>query len=151
MGSNSQHVEDEESSDDKEAQKSPILQPNDDTMGSNGSQADAQEGFQNDVSPKDSPAGSIREHGSDSESASDDDDDDEDDNPRFPFCYPVDPPLVEILPVVQYPEDAPRSSPSDRNLDFERMVRNNFVPFAKGLKGDAYRRRTDYEHQKIMG
>ena len=147
MGSDSQSVEEKESSDDKEAPKTPVLQPQDHEMGSNNSQ----EGFQNDASPPNSPAGSIREHGSDSESESDDDDEDDENDQRFPFCYPVDPPLVEVLPVIQYPNDAERSSPSDRNLDFKRMVQNNFVPFAKGLKGEAYRRRTDYEHQQIMG
>ena len=75
----------------------------------------------------------------------------EDDGDNFPDCYPLNPPVVDQLPEIEYPADAPRSTPSERNLDFERTVRNNFVPFSKGLKGDMYRRRTNYEHQKIMG
>ena len=70
---------------------------------------------------------------------------------RFPSCYPAQPPLVEVLPEINYPADTPQSTPSQRNMEFDRMVQNNFVPFTKGLKGEAYRRRTNYEHQKIMG
>ena len=87
-------------------------------------------------------------HDGSDRSGSDDSDDDEED---FPACFPDDPPFVEQMPTIEYPVDAPRSSPSARNLDFNRMVQNNFVPFQKGMKGDAYRKRTNYEHQKVMG
>ena len=79
------------------------------------------------------------------------DDDDGDHDDGFPSCYPEDPPFVVEIPLIAYPEDAPMSSPSARNLDFNRMVQNNFVPFSKGMKGEAYRKRTNYEHQMVMG
>jgi len=89
------------------------------------------------------------EHGGSDNSGPEDSDDDEEDN--FPACFPDDPPFVKQIPTIEYPVDAPRSSPSARNLDFNRMVQDNFVPFAKGMKGDIYRKRTNYEHQKVMG
>ena len=161
MGSTS-IAEEKESSDDPAtgsnkpvADTTPALKPQDADMGSNGSltpseSGSQEEGFQNDASQNGSRAASIREHASDSDSDSNDDDD-ADDEQRFPFCYPVDPPAVEVFPLIQYPADARRSSPSDRNLDFNRMVQANFVPFSKGLKGEDYRKRTNYEHQQIMG
>lgn len=77
--------------------------------------------------------------------------DENDDDDVFPPCYPANPFVPEQIPFVVYPDDVTRSTPSERNLQFNRMVQNNFVPFSKGLKGEAYRRRTDYEHQQIMG
>ena len=91
------------------------------------------------------------ESGDESETENNGDDDDGDNGGQFPTCYPVNPPLVEQIPEIAYNPDTPRSSPSERNLEFQRMVQNNFVPFSKGLKGEPYRRRTNYEHQQIMG
>ena len=87
----------------------------------------------------------------DHDEPTDDSDNDGDDDDNFPPCYPGNPFLPEQIPFVAYPEDTTRSSPSERNMAFNRMVQNNFVPFAKGLKGEAYRRRCNYEHQQIMG
>ena len=130
-------------------QSQPVLKPQDNDMGS---LTPSEDGSFDGASPQNSKAGSIREHASESESESSiGDDDDDDDNQRFPACYPIDPPVVEVLPLIEYPADAERSSPSDRNLDFNRMVQSNFVPFSKGLRGEDYRKRTNYEHQQIMG
>ena len=109
------------------------------------------------MDPQNQPAGDgVDGDGSDHDggragSDSDDSDDSEDGEDGFPACFPDNPPFVEQVPTVEYPVDAPRSSPSARNLDFNRMVQNNFVPFAKGMKGEIYRKRTNYEHQKVMG
>ena len=60
--------------------------------------------------------------------------DDEGDFEEFPACYPSDPPVVDRVPFIDYPADAPRSSPSDRNREFNRQLRANFVPYSKGMK-----------------
>ena len=87
----------------------------------------------------------------DSDHSDDDGDDDDDDDDTFPTCYPMNPPLVEQFPRIEYPPDAMRSSPSDRNREFNRQLRDNFVPYAKGMRGEVYRKRTTYEHQSVMG
>ena len=94
--------------------------------------------------PEDDPEDIVRAEHSDSS-------DDSDDGETFPQCFPRNPPDVERLPFVEYPADAVRSSPSDRNREFARMVQNNFVPYQKGMKGESYRKRTNYEHQLAMG
>ena len=119
------------------ANQPPLLQP-----------ADGQQGQDQ---GQDSRPPSRRQSPSESENEDEEFEDDDDFDDNFPSCYPDHPPIVEPLPEIAYPDDVTRSSPSERNLDFNRMVRNNFVPFSKGLKGDAYRRRTNYEHQQIMG
>ena len=99
----------------------------------------------------------INDPGTPNESDEDDEDgevedsDDSDDGETFPSCFPRNPPDVERIPFVEYPADAVRSSPSDRNRDFARRVQENFVPYQKGMKGESYRKRTNYEHQLAMG
>ena len=129
------------------ASHAPILQPQDVGMGDESEDASSHHSDEEQSLP-------------DSDATNDDDDDvdqgeDADDNENdadeFAACYPVNPPAVEVLPNIEYPEDTPRSSPSLRNLDFKRSVQNNFVPFSKGMRGESYRRRTTYEHQTVMG
>ena len=163
MTKDSKFVEEEESSDDKRASDSefshessdeesqdneafadvqtppPALQPQDQEMGS----------------PHESDRNSDNGENDSTEEVHDDDDDAEaeaeEEDEGYPQCFPANPPIVEILPIFNYPADAPRSSPSARNLDFRRTLQNNFVPFSKGMKGEAYRKRTTFEHQTVMG
>ena len=118
----------------------PVLQPADQEM---------RPEVRNDSPPR--LEGETSDDGSDEEREDEPEAEPEDELGQFPSCYPAQPPLVETLPRVEYPVDTPQSTPSQRNMEFDRMVQNNFVPFTKGLKGEAYRRRTNYEHQKIMG
>ena len=124
----------------------PVLQPHDVPM-----DHEEHEGGDDSRPPsrRHSPSSSDNEEEAHEDEEVEDDDGEAGDN--FPACYPENPPIVDQMPQVEYPVDTARSSPSERNLDFNRMVQNNFVPFSKGLKGDAYRRRTNYEHQQIMG
>ena len=123
----------------------PILNPNDEGMppaGENVPQLQGQESIEDPGTPDESD---------DEEFHDDRDGSDSDDGEMFPTCFPRNPPDVDRVPFVEYPADAVRSSPSDRNREFARMVQNNFVPYQKGMKGEPYRKRTNYEHQLAMG
>ena len=120
----------------------PILNPNDAGMppaGGNVPQFQGQENIEDPGTPSESENEEIQ------------DDSDSDDGEMFPTCFPRNPPDVDRVPFVEYPADAVQSSPSDRNREFARMVQNNFVPYQKGMKGEPYRKRTNYEHQLAMG
>ena len=128
-----------------DASRAPVLQPQDLGM-DNGSDSTPSRHSDDEQSLPGSDATSDHDVNQD-----EDVDNDENAAEEFAACYPVNPPAVEILPNIEYPEDTPQSSPSARNLDFKRNVQNNFVPFSKGMRGESYRRRTTYEHQTVMG
>lgn len=146
-------VEEEKSSDDnmvpgvdenKTDVQPPTLNPNEEAMPPTGQNSPQNQGQENDPEDPGTPSGSDGEVEDDSEGDSDDGD-------AFPDCFPRDPPEVDRVPFVEYPADAVRSSPSARNREFNRMVQENFVPYQKGMKGEPYRKRTNYEHQLAMG
>ena len=148
MASQSKPVEEEESSDDKRV-------PDEEFSGSDANDDDDAKSNKSGKSPvlqlQDDSMSSGQENNDSSEESDFEEENDNGDDDVFPPCYPSNPFLPEQIPLVVYPDDVPRSTPSERNLEFNRMVQNNFVPFAKGLRGEAYRKRTDYEHQQIMG
>ena len=70
---------------------------------------------------------------------------------ELPTVFPMEPPAPEMTPDFEYPMHLKRSSSAQRNRDWARRLKDSFVAYEPGLKGEPYRKRCDYEHMMIMG
>ena len=77
---------------------------------------------------------------------------DDDDGPILPAAFPLNPPMPDDLPPIQFPPLVDgASSSTERNRKWARTVRDSFVAYQSGMRGDSYKRRCNYEHMVVMG
>ena len=84
-------------------------------------------------------------------SGDDGDEDEEEELVRLPEAFPTHPPAPYLGPDLEYPPPETPSSSGDRNRLWARKVRNSFVAYQPGMKGDPYKKRCAYEHMQVMG
>ena len=77
--------------------------------------------------------------------------DEETEENRLPDAFPANPPAPDLTPDMEFISDKPRTSSSDRNRHWTRRLRDSFVAYQAGMRGDPYRRRCNFEHMTVMG